>query len=279
MQAYLVADNPKDKVLAKLAEAKAYYHLKSQPDDLLNAYLTAIQEAMNNIPLERMKNENIIPLETFVTIGKYLVYSGLYVENINILLYGCSIYNSAALCYLLGLSYLRLERLDEAEDVFMEGNVLDNRHMDIWAYLCLVCILKGYHRLPEAERCLFQTLRLGQNDPTILRELATSFMSVDKLQIAEDLIRRTITIEIANNSHHKPNATTRKLLADILVGQNMAAKAIEEYKLLLIDDHLDWESKLMIAEKCSNLLISLGREEEIQSLKNIMENIKTADGQ
>jgi tetratricopeptide (TPR) repeat protein len=251
----------------------------ASPENLLNAYLTAVQEAMNNIPLELMKKEKIISLENFVTIGKYLVYSGFYIENINILLYGCSIYNSASLCYLLGLSYLRLERVDEAEDCFMEGNVLDNRHVDIWSYLCMVCIMKGIHRLPEAESCMFQALRLGQNDPTILRELATSFMSVDKLQIAEDLIRRTIAIEISNNANRKPNATTRKLLADILAGQNMAVKAIDEYKLLLVDDHLDWDSKLMIAEKCSNLLGSLGREEEIQSLKNIMENIKSENYQ
>lgn len=77
-------------------------HLKSQPDELINAYLSAVREAMNGISLEIMIKEKIIPLDAFVTIGKYLAYSGCFIENINVLLYGCSIYNSAALCFLLG---------------------------------------------------------------------------------------------------------------------------------------------------------------------------------
>lgn len=269
-----MADTPKDRVLAKLAEAKAFNHLKIAPESLLSAYIAAVQEAINNIPLETMIAEKIIPLETFVTIGKYLIYSGYFIEAVNILLYGAAIYSSATLCFLLGLSYLRLDRFDEAEDCLIEGNILDHRHVDIWAYLSMINLQKGYHRLPEAERCLFQTLRLGQSDPSILRELATAFVSVDKLQTAEDLIRRTIAVEIQLNSNNKANAHTRKMLADILAGQNFAAKAIEEYKLILIDDGYDWDNKLQIAEKCSQLLIQLGREEEIQSLKNIMENIR-----
>lgn len=273
-QAFEVADTPKDRVLAKLAEAKAFNHLKIAPESLLSAYIAAVQEAINNIPLETMIAEKIIPLETFVTIGKYLIYSGYFIEAVNILLYGAAIYSSATLCFLLGLSYLRLDRFDEAEDCLIEGNILDHRHVDIWAYLSMINLQKGIHRLPEAERCLFQTLRLGQSDPSILRELATAFVSVDKLQTAEDLIRRTIAVEIQLNSNNKANAHTRKMLADILAGQNFAAKAIEEYKLILIDDGYDWDNKLQIAEKCSQLLIQLGREEEIQSLKNIMENIR-----
>jgi tetratricopeptide (TPR) repeat protein len=261
-------------VLSKLAEAKAYYHIKIRPEALVSSYLTAIQEAKANISIEIMKLEKIIPLETFITIGKYLNYSGYYIEAINVLLYGCSIYNSASLCFLLGLSYYRLDRIDEAEECFIEGNLLDNRNVDIWSYLTMICISRGIHRLTEAESCLYQVLRLKQQNTTILRELAISFMSIDKLQIAEDLIRKAMVLEIAFNPNQKPNSSTRKLLADILVGQNMAAKALEEYKQLLLDDTIDWNSKLDIANKCSQLLISLGREEEIQSLRNIMENIK-----
>jgi tetratricopeptide (TPR) repeat protein len=272
--AFYVADSPKDRVLSKLTEAKGYNKLRNDPENLLNAYLTAIQEAIAYIPLETMIAEQIIPLESFVLIGKYLVYSGFYLESINILLYASSIYNSAILAYLLGLSYLRLDRFDEAEEVFLEANLLDNRHADVWSYLAIIAIHKGYHRIPEAEQCLYQTLRLGQSDPIILRELATAFMSIDKLQTAEELVRRTIAIEVNNSINSKPSSYTRKLLADILAGQNMAAKAIDEYKQLLMDETIDFPQKLAIAEKCSNLLISLGRDEEVQSLQQIMENMR-----
>ena len=53
--------------------------------------------------------------------------------------------------------------------------------------------------------CLFQTLQLGQNDPNILREIATAFISMDKLQTAEDLIHHTMSIETMKNKGVSPS--------------------------------------------------------------------------
>jgi len=151
--------------------------------------------------------------------------------------------------------------------------MLDNRHADVWAYLAIVCIARGVHRVPEAEQHLFQSLRLDQKDAMILREMALAFMSVDKLQIAEDLMRRTLAVSTSRGS----NPYHRKLLADILAGQNLAAKAVDEYMAVLQDESLeDVGEKLRAGQKCAELMKTLGRTEEIPALNQIVSKLGSA---
>ena len=213
-------------------------------------------------------------------LGRLLLLGGRFNQARTILLYACSIYSSATLFMLLGVCYLRLDELEDAEAALVEANLLDNRNASVWAYLSLVCVSSGPHRLVEAERSLEQALRLGQDDAQVLRELATSFMSVDKLQIAEDLIRRALRKEgidnagsaaaMGGNSKYTSNARTRRLLADILAGQNQAVKAVEEYQRIIADEGADLKTKLEVAVRCSELLSSLGRDEELVTLKSII---------
>lgn len=44
----------------------------------------------------------------------------------------------------------------------IEANLLSNTNAEVWTYLTLVCLLGGPHRAEEAERSLFQALRLGK---------------------------------------------------------------------------------------------------------------------
>lgn len=94
-------------------------------------------------------------------------------------------------------------------------------------------------------------------------------MACDKLSIAEDLIRRALAAEAADpllprNPHY------RKLLGDVLAGQQQAAKAVEEYKLVIGDaQSSDGELKLGAAMKCLALLETLGRSEEAAAVKEI----------
>ena len=129
---------------------------------------------------------------------------------------------------MVGIINLRLGELNDAEVAFRESNLLDNRNCQVWAYQALVCLQGGSRRSEEADAALFQTLRLGLTAPHVLRELATAFMASDKLQVAEDLIRRALASEPGKGSF-----TTRKLLGDVLAGQNLAAKAVDEYKTVL----------------------------------------------
>jgi tetratricopeptide (TPR) repeat protein len=231
-----------------------------------------------------VRENKIVPLGLFVQTARLLLQGGRFNQARTVLLYACSIYSSATLFMLLGVSYLRLDELADAEAALVEANLLDNRNPSVWAYLCLVCLASGPHRMAEAEKSLEQALRLGQDDAQVLRELATSFMSVDKLQTAEDLIRRALRKEqlegsgAAGSSKYTSNARTRRLLADILAGQNQAVKAVDEYQRIIADEYADLRTKVDAAERCSDLLASLGREEELMTLRSIITSLTQGDG-
>ena len=109
----------------------------------------------------------------------------------------------------------------------------------------------------------------------MLRELATAFMASDKLQVAEDLIRRALASEPGKGSF-----TTRKLLGDVLAGQNLAAKAVDEYKAVLEANEFEEDKdyprmQLAAAERCVVLLQSLGRVEEAKSASAIATKLRT----
>jgi len=160
----------------------------------------------------------------------------------------------------------------DAEDALKEANLLDNRNPDVWAYLSLLCLTNGSNRYEEAEKCLRQSLRLGLNNSVLLRELATTYMSIDKLSTAEEIIRRAISQEIASSNLNKANPVTRKLFADVLAGQNQAVLAVEEYQSIIADE--DSSMKLAAAKACLPLLHSLGRYEELKTLRKIIDTLK-----
>lgn len=68
-------------------------------------------------------------------------------------------------------------------------------------------------------------------------------MSVDKLLIAEDLIRRSIALESGGGERERAHPRTHKLLADILAGQNQVAQAVTEYQGIMADDVADLRTK------------------------------------
>ena len=69
-------------------------------------------------------------------------------------------------------------------------------------------------------------------------------------------------------------AGTRKLLADILAGQNHITSAIEEYRLILEDHSSDLSTKLAAARKCFELLHVLGRTEEANEVTSIIDMLQ-----
>lgn len=79
--------------------------------------------------------------------------------------------------------------------------------------------------------------------------------------------------EIAASDAGRANPVTRRLFADVLAGQNQAVLAVEEYQSLIADENTDGATRKAATEKCLALLHSLGRYEEIRTLKKIMDTL------
>jgi len=232
-------------------------------------------------PLSKAFNLGIqLPLHVYIELARQLTVLTQYEDSVNVASRGFSVYPfSATLAMMIGVNCLRLERFAEAESSLIEATLLDSRNSEVWVYVSLLCLAHGSSRIDEATKCLEQALRHGSVDskPPLLRELASAFIAVDKLQLAEDLIRRTLASELSKDGKYHPSS--RKLLADVLASQNQTSMAIQEYQSILNDDSCDIASKIEAAEKCVHHLKSLGRDEEVVKLKSILNTLKQIGGQ
>jgi tetratricopeptide (TPR) repeat protein len=263
-----------DQINGWLAVAKANVALSADSSVVLEAYISAIAIAVPQPESTDNDLTSAIPLECFIHAGKLFVNSVRFKEGYSTIINACRTYVSSALLLLLGICSIRLGRFVDAEDALKEANLLDNRNPDVWAYLSLLCLTNGSNRYDEAERCLRQGLRLGLNNSVLLRELATSYMSIDKLSTAEEIIRRAISLEISASNVNKANPVTRKLFADVLAGQNQAILAVDEYQSIISEELTDNATKLAAAKSCLPLLHSLGRYEELKTLRKIIDTLK-----
>lgn len=301
--AVLVAVDQLDIINSNLAVASS-----APPVLAINALLSALNVATT------MGNVALIASKYFIQGCRLLLQAGRTSEAFSVAASACRVHASSSLFLLLGISCLKDDRLDDAEDALVEANLLDNRNSSVWAYLALLCLatgklllllfrrihhhisdslfqlvsrccVSGAKRLSEAEACLYQALRLGLTNTPLLRELATAFMSCDKLTVAEDLIRRAIAGEEKSGSVDlqtsggKGNPYYRKLLGDVLAGQQQAASAIEEYKKVIANENVfggseDEEVRVAAAEKCLSLLQALGRNEEAVAVKEILSSLR-----
>jgi len=181
----------------------------------------------------------------------------------------------------LGTAAYRLDRLQDAEDALMEACLLDNRCPDTWLALALVCLAcsltadatrPAKQRRDEAEQAAQQGLRLLATNAPLLRELAAAFVAADRVQAAEEVVRRAGAVESAHDGGSgRPHPHTRKLLADILAVQNHALAAVDEYREVLGDAAADGETKRAAADRCAVLLRGLGREEELHGLRRLVD--------
>ena len=218
-----------------------------------------------------------LPLSSYILLCRQLTQRSRYQESLTVAFKAFGYYSfSATLLMLIGLNSFRLDYLMEAENALNEASLLDSTNPEIWAYTTLVNLSHRNARIEEAMKSLQQCLRIGGPDSLsalLLRELATSFISVDKFQIAEDLIRRALAIEATLTDNGKTSSYSRKLLADILMGQNQSAQAVEEYKAVMDDNNIDIEIKILAGENCHKLLKSLGRNEEANIISEILKSL------
>lgn len=267
-ESIMAAKDPLDVINGNLCLAIAY--TQSSPmgstNNLNNKYI--IEAYLNSIKVANEVNSTgSIPLEAYIAASKLLINSSRYAEAFGVLMIAGKVYKSATIFLLIGIACIRLERFEDAEDALLEANLLDNRNPEVWCYIAVLCLALGSHRLVESEKALYQGLRLNVSNASLLRELATLYISYDKLVVAEDLVRRSLVLET------KSNGRARKLLADILASQNEKAKAIDEYSFVINDSETDITTKVNAAEKCISLLAALGRKSEVNQLTQILQSL------
>ncbi|KAF0711767.1 hypothetical protein AaE_012182, partial [Aphanomyces astaci] len=88
---------------------------------------------------------------------------------------------------------------------------------------------------------------------TLLRELSNGFVALDKLEVAESLLRRSLLTG--------DTSLTRKTLADVLAAQNCASTALDQYEKAL-EACSSMGDRAMLLARCANLLSVLGRLED-----------------
>eukprot|EP00606_Chrysophyceae_sp_TOSAG23-5_P001458 GSChrysophyteH2.ASY1.ANO1.1148.1 assembled CDS len=255
----------------------------SAPEDQINGLLTSATAAAvtGDATKARVALHNAIGLAVDNSIqasidpkhysdcAKKLLAEGKTQEALEVCYTALHEKSTSSMNLLAAICLLRSDRVADAEVALRDANLHDNRNCEVWAYQALLCLTCGFHRLPEAEAALQQTIRLGLCASPILRELATAFIAMDKLQTAEDLIRRALASE-----GNKGSSYTRKLLGDVLAGQQQAASAVNEYQAILDDEYSEIPLKMQAAEQCFALLNTLGRKEEANTVAEILRSLK-----
>jgi len=227
------------------------------------------------------------PLKLLVRLGSLYLNLGKYEDAKQTYLMGAGSWQTCSMWLGVGIALLRLENYGEAECAFQEANIRNNRSAAVWGYMCLLCLNTGSARLTQADHARSVAERLGLSDATLLRELGNVYTSLDRLETAEGLFRRSLAVD-ENNSH------TRRRLADALSAQNAVADAVNEY-LRVIETYKENKSSssltnyassssssseeknkkeeedrkecLLAITQCEQLLKTLGRMEEFAPLR------------
>jgi len=198
-------------------------------------------------------------LQLYLRLGELYLHSGAAAAAKEVYLKGCATFADepvASLWLGVGITCLRLEEWDGAEQCLAEANILNNHNEKVWGYLALLCMTvepRLSRRQSEADQALEQALRNGLQLPGLLRELGNAYVAADKLEVAEKLFRRSLAAQ--------DSPMTRKRLADVLSAQNSAEAALTQYQRVL-DSTEDGTERILLYEKCAQLLGTLGRSEE-----------------
>jgi len=162
----------------------------------------------------------------------------------------------------LGLSYLRLGQLKEAEDAISNANILDNTNPKVWGFMTILCLSTGRQRLIQANLSFKEALRLGLKDQEIIEEIGDLYTNSEELDQA--LIAYQKLAEIAPTF-----ADGLRKFAEVLEGphgqhQNIDM-AIEYYKkaLQLTEGQ---QNKREIATKMAALYRKMGRDAELRDI-------------
>lgn len=130
------------------------------------------------------------PHEAYLLLGKLYMQQELYEYAADVYTHACSSYPCGSSWLGLGLAYLRLGRLADADLVFAEAVSCDPQNPIPRSYLALIHILvenKG-----EACTSLESAEKHGLKDPGIMQEIGEAFASKGMFHEAAVILRRAL---------------------------------------------------------------------------------------
>lgn len=130
------------------------------------------------------------PQEAYLQLGKLYMQQGLYEYAADVYTHACSSHPCGSSWLGLGLAYLRMGRLADADLVLAEAVTCDPQNAIPRSYLALIHILvenKG-----EACECLESAEKYGLSDPGIMQEIGEGFASKGMFHEAAAILRRAL---------------------------------------------------------------------------------------
>ncbi|OQR90261.1 hypothetical protein ACHHYP_18017 [Achlya hypogyna] len=220
----------------------------------LTEAITSYRQALAH--LAQLRPEYHLPL--YLQLGALYMHQQQWGEAKSVYLLSVDEASNASSWLGVGVVCVRQEDYDGAEMALAEANILDHTNADVWGYLALVCLHGPVPRPQQAEQALEQALRHDLSNPTLLREISSGFVALDKLEMAEALLRRSLVLG--------DSSLTRKTLADVLAAQNCAETALVEYQKALSGcESMDERAGLLA--RCAALLDTLGRFEDAREYR------------
>ncbi|KDO19635.1 hypothetical protein SPRG_14536 [Saprolegnia parasitica CBS 223.65] len=239
---------------ATLADAWYLQGVVCSRQQQLRDAITCFEYAVAHVT--QLRHEYHLPL--FLQLGALYMHHQQWTDAKSIFLTSVGEASNASSWLGVGVVCVRQEDWEGAEMALAEANILDNTNADVWGYLSLVCLHGPVPRPLQAEQALQQALRYNLANPTLLREISNGFVALDKLEIAESLLRRSLRAQ--------DSSLTRKTLADVLSAQNCAETALTEYQQALASCE-SMEGRADLLSRCVALLETLGRKEEAHEYK------------
>lgn len=85
------------------------------------------------------------PLEVYLKLGSVYLRRCEHLYAADVYLQACCSHPCASAWLGLGIAFMRMGRLADADMVFSEANTCDGRNSLVWGYLCLVHVLVENH--------------------------------------------------------------------------------------------------------------------------------------
>jgi tetratricopeptide (TPR) repeat protein len=173
----------------------------------------------------------IVPALLYLRLGNIYLHEKCYNEAKEVFLRACRPSGeggqpSATMWLGVGISCIRSDDLEHANEALVEANFLDNTNVQVLGHIALLCMQWKPCRAHEADAALEQALCLGlgqsAGDAGILLEIGQAYLEAKKVRMAEKALRASIRA-------NPKSGITYMRLAEALEGQHRETEALEAY--------------------------------------------------